>query len=212
MPPPPPIVILDRDGVINHDSPDFIRHADQWHPIAGSLASIARLNRAGYRVALATNQSGIARGYIRLEQLQAIHAKLRDQLAQQGGALDHIALCPHGPQDQCDCRKPKPGLIDQILQLFAPDQAQSPQQLNLWLVGDSLRDLQAGQQRHCKTLLVKTGNGQQTLTQHAQALAQIKPKAIVDDLAAAVDYILYHSVDCDPGSRDSGTDDMNRNV
>lgn len=153
------LAILDRDGVINHDSDDYVRSAEQWRPIDGSIEAIARLHRAGYTVVVATNQSGLARGYFDLDDLEAMHAKLTELVEAQGAQLAAIFYCPHGPEDHCKCRKPLPGLIDAIEAEFNTS-AQSAV-----LVGDSLRDLQAGLAKDCRLILVQTGKGQQTLAQ-----------------------------------------------
>ncbi len=149
-------IILDRDGVINQDSDAYIKSADEWIEIPGSLEAIARLNRAGYQVLVATNQSGLARGLFDLETLSAIHHKMKSALMQHGGELNGIYFCPHGPDDHCGCRKPKPGLLLQI----AADKG-----INLGqaiMVGDSLRDLQAAQAAGSKPVLVLTGKGRKT--------------------------------------------------
>ena len=108
------LVILDRDGVINQDSDAYVKSVDEWIPIPGSAAAIARLHKAGYRVVIATNQSGLARGYFDRTELDAMHAKMTELIEAEGGKLDGIFFCPHGPEDNCGCRKPLPGLIDQI--------------------------------------------------------------------------------------------------
>lgn len=150
------LIILDRDGVINHDSPDFIRTPDQWQPIEGSIAAIAALKKAGYLVAVATNQSGVGRGLYTEETLAAMHARFADLLAQQGEAIDALVYCPHLPTDDCVCRKPRPGMIQQLLTQFGvlPEEAV--------VVGDSLRDLQAGWTCGVSAVLVRTGNGQKS--------------------------------------------------
>lgn len=173
-------IILDRDGVINLDSDDFIKSPHEFVPIPGSLEAIARLNRAGYRVAVATNQSGVARGLYDLATLEAIHAKLTGLLAEAGGELAGIFYCPHGPEDGCDCRKPKPGLMYQIARQFEIDLAGVP------VVGDSLRDLVAGRAVGCVPYLVRTGKGERTLAK-AEGLEGV---AVFDDLAAVVDALL----------------------
>lgn len=131
------LVILDRDGVINVDSEAYIKSPDEWHPIEGSLEAIARLNDAGIQVAIATNQSGIARGYFTEQTLRHIHEKMESALMAYGGYIDQIFYCPHGPNDRCECRKPKPGLLKQALQYFSvlPNEA--------CFVGDSPRDIEA---------------------------------------------------------------------
>lgn len=137
------LAILDRDGVINEDSPAFIKTPAEWKALPGSLEAIARLSQAGWRVVIASNQSGLARGLFDMETLNAIHAKLRIELAQLGGHVDSIFICPHGPHDQCECRKPKPGMFLDIARRYDIDLKQVP------AVGDSLRDLQAAAVAGC---------------------------------------------------------------
>ena len=151
------LVILDRDGVINKDSADFIKSPDEWHPIEGSLEAIAQLNRAGYHVVVATNQSGIARGYFDIEMLHAIHAKMHDALAHVGGFIDAVFYCPHGPKSTCRCRKPKPGMLLEIAQRLNHSLKNVP------CVGDAVRDLQAAMAAQASPVLVRTGKGQHTL-------------------------------------------------
>lgn len=150
-------IILDRDGVINQDSDNYIRTVDEFIPLPGSLEAIAQLNEAGYRVAVATNQSGIDRGYYNLDTLNAMHAKLRASLAALGGRIDLIAYCPHGPDDQCDCRKPKPGLYLEIAERLGVSLAGMP------IIGDSLRDLEAARLVGARPILVRTGKGERTI-------------------------------------------------
>lgn len=150
------LIILDRDGVINHDSEQFIKSPEEWRPIDGSLEAIARLNQWGWRVVVASNQSGIGRGLFGMDTLNAIHDKMVKSLARMGGRLDAIFFCPHKADSTCDCRKPKPGMLLQIAERFNVDLDGVP------LVGDSLRDLQAGEQVGCKPYLVLTGKGQTT--------------------------------------------------
>ena len=174
------MVILDRDGVINHDSDHYIKSVDEWVPIDGSLEAIARLSAAGYLVAVATNQSGLARGYFDRATLDAMHAKLRRLLADHGGRIDGIAFCPHLPVEQCDCRKPRPGLLRQIAEQFALDLA------DCVFVGDSFKDVEAARAVGARPVLVKTGKGLRTLAEHAP----IDGVAIYADLAAFVDDFL----------------------
>lgn len=152
-------IILDRDGVINQDSDAFIKTPDEWIPIPGSLEAIARLCRAGYRMVVATNQSGLARGLFDLETLNSIHAKMEAAIREHGGRLDGIYYCPHGPDDGCSCRKPKPGMLLQIAYDLEIDLNQA------LAVGDSLRDLQAAEAVGAKPVLVLTGKGTKTLEQ-----------------------------------------------
>lgn len=147
------IIILDRDGVINFDSPDFIKSPDEWHAIPGSLAAIAKLNNAGFKVVIASNQSGIARGYFAFETLDKIHQKMQNELAKVSGHLDGIFICPHGPNDNCSCRKPKPGLLEQIQKFFNCSKEE------MLFIGDSPRDLEAAKAFGCDAILVKTGSG-----------------------------------------------------
>ncbi|MDR3101263.1 MAG: D-glycero-beta-D-manno-heptose 1,7-bisphosphate 7-phosphatase [Paraburkholderia sp.] len=151
------LVILDRDGVINVDSDAFIKSADEWIALPGSLEAIARLNQAGYRVAVATNQSGIGRGLFDTTALNEMHVKMQRQAAAVGGRIDAVFFCPHTAQDHCDCRKPKPGMLKMIAERFEIDPAETP------VVGDSLRDLQAGAVLGFPTHLVRTGKGEKTL-------------------------------------------------
>ncbi len=181
------LVILDRDGVINEDSEQYIRSADEWIPISGSIEAIVRLTKAGYKVVIATNQSGLARGYFTLKELSAMHDKLSNLVQLQGGRIDGIYYCPHGPDDNCQCRKPKTGLIDQIFMNFDA----SPNQT--WLIGDSLRDLQAGASSGCNVALVLTGKGvktQATLTNHPEELSGTKDVPVYNNLNSFVEKLL----------------------
>lgn len=173
-------IILDRDGVINFDSDDYIKSLEEFVPIPGSLEAIARLNRAGYKVAVATNQSGVARGFYDLATLTAIHARLTALLAEVGGELAGIFFCPHGPEDDCDCRKPRAGLMFQIADTFGIDLRGVP------VVGDSLRDLVAGRTVGCVPILVRTGKGERTIAK-GEGLEGV---AVYADLAAVVDALL----------------------
>ena len=150
------MIILDRDGVINQDSPEFIKSPAEWLPIPGSLEAIARLNQAGYRVVIASNQSGIARELFDMNILNAIHQKLHASAQQVGGSIDAIFFCPHAAIDNCDCRKPKSGMFEEIAKRFKVSLKGVPN------VGDSLRDLQAGYLSGCAPFLVLTGKGQNT--------------------------------------------------
>jgi D-glycero-D-manno-heptose 1,7-bisphosphate phosphatase len=154
---PPKFVILDRDGVINLDSDHFIKTPDEWIPIAGSLEAIASLNQAGYRVVIASNQSGIGRGLFEMSALNAMHEKMYKALANLGGRVDAIFFCPHTAADGCDCRKPKSGLLEQASERFGIELKGVP------IVGDSLRDLEAGVALGCAPHLVLTGKGTRTL-------------------------------------------------
>ncbi len=153
-------VILDRDGVINYDSEAFIKSPQEWIPLPKSLEAIAVLNRSGFRVVIATNQSGIARGYFDIQMLNRIHDKMHRMVADHGGTIDTIYYCPHGPQDHCKCRKPKTGLLEQ----FASEH--DVQFKNTPFIGDSPRDIQAGIAVGAQPFLVKTGKGTKTLKDH----------------------------------------------
>ena len=177
------LIILDRDGVINEDSDAYIKSPEEFIPIPGSLASIAQLNQAGFTVVVATNQSGIARGYFDLATLRAIHNKLTRLLAKQGAHIDEIFYCPHGPDDNCDCRKPKTGMLKEIVSKYGMYAE------TVISIGDSLRDLQAATALGIKSILVRTGKGRKTesdLPNHP-ALAAIP---VFDNLSAAVSDIL----------------------
>jgi D-glycero-D-manno-heptose 1,7-bisphosphate phosphatase len=152
------LIILDRDGVINHDSDDFIKNPAEWEPIEGSLEAIARLNYAGYRVVVITNQSGIARGLFDVETLNRIHSKMRRMLAQVGGKIEAVMFCPHGPEDDCQCRKPQNGSFVDLAHRLRVNLENVP------AVGDSLRDIQAAMLSKARPILVKTGKGEKTLT------------------------------------------------
>ena len=151
------LVILDRDGVINQDSANFIKNPNEWIPLPGSLEAIASLNQSGFRVALATNQSGVSRGLFDMATLNCIHDKMHRELAHVGGRIDALFYCPHAADDHCACRKPKTGMIEEIGKRFSVE-------LNeVAAVGDSLRDLQAFADAGCQPILVRTGKGEETL-------------------------------------------------
>ena len=173
---PQKLIILDRDGVINFDSDQFIKSPDEWKPIPGSLEAIARLNQWGWRVVVASNQSGVGRGLFGMDTLNAINEKMVKSLAQVGGRLDAIFFCPHSADSTCDCRKPKPGLFRQIAERFNVNLDRVP------AVGDSLRDLQAGVAVGCKPYLVLTGKGMKTRNDPALPEGTL----IYPDLAAVV--------------------------
>ena len=151
------LIILDRDGVINHDSDQFIKAPDEWHPIPGSLEAIARLSHAGYRVAVCTNQSGIGRGLFDMATLNAIHNRMHRALSQVGGRVDAVFFCPHTGEAKCECRKPQPAMMIEAGRRFGADLAAVP------CVGDSLRDLQAADAAGAQPILVLTGKGEKTL-------------------------------------------------
>jgi D-glycero-D-manno-heptose 1,7-bisphosphate phosphatase len=178
-----PLVILDRDGVINFESVDFIKSPEEWHPIPGSLEAIAKLNQAGFLVAIASNQSGVGRGLFDLAMLERIHQKMRDELAKLSAHIDLILFCPHHPDENCECRKPKPKLINDIAAHFKINLKQTP----VTVIGDSLRDLEAAKAVGSDPILVLTGNGKKTRDTLPPDLQHI---AIYKDLAEAVDALL----------------------
>lgn len=182
------LVILDRDGVINEDSDGYIRTLDEWIPVPGSIEAIAHLSRAGYKIGVATNQSGLARGYFDDVTLANMHALLCELVEEAGGQVDAICYCPHGPDEGCRCRKPAPGLLEQIgAELQIPVRG-------AWYVGDTVKDMELALNSGCKPLLVRTGKGKQT---EAKLDAAMRANVtVVDDLVAAAAHILKHdSVD-----------------
>ncbi|MDE1167462.1 MAG: D-glycero-beta-D-manno-heptose 1,7-bisphosphate 7-phosphatase [Pseudomonas sp.] len=174
------LLILDRDGVINQDSDAYIKSVQEWVPIPRSIDAIAQLSKAGWTVAVATNQSGIARGYYDLATLDAMHARLRALVAEQGGEVGLIVYCPHGPDEGCDCRKPKPGMLKTIAAHYQADLA------GVWFVGDSMGDLEAARAVDSQPVLVKTGKGEKTL-------GKVLPEGtlIFEDLAAVARALIH---------------------
>lgn len=182
---PKKVVVLDRDGVINVDSDAFIKTPDEWVALPGSLEAIARLNQAGYRVAIATNQSGIGRGLFDMNALNAMHLKMHRMAAAVGGRIDAVFFCPHTAEDHCECRKPKPGMLKMIAERFEVDPEHTP------VVGDSLRDLQAGAALGFAPHLVLTGKGRMTLDKGGLPEGTI----VHDDLRAfALDFLAAERV------------------
>ena len=147
------LVIMDRDGTINAESTEFIKSPEEWTALPGALEAIARLNHAGWHVVVATNQSGLGRGLFDVASLNAMHAKMHKELAALGGRIDAVFYCPHTPDDNCHCRKPEPGLFEQIGERYGIDLKSVP------VVGDALRDVAAGAAAGCQPNLVLTGNG-----------------------------------------------------
>jgi D-glycero-D-manno-heptose 1,7-bisphosphate phosphatase len=146
------LAILDRDGVINYDSDQYIKSPAEWRPIPGSIEAIARLNQHGYHIAVATNQSGIGRGLVDMTSLNAIHQHMMQALAARGGRIDAVFICPHVPEDRCSCRKPMPGLMLQIAERYGIDNLAS-----VPMVCDTSRDLQAAAAAGCEPHVVRTG-------------------------------------------------------
>ncbi len=175
-------LILDRDGVINQDSDDYIKSPDEWLPIPGSLKAISNANRAGFRVIVVTNQSGLARGMFDINTMNAMHKKLHKKLARVGGRIEAIFFCPHKPDAGCNCRKPKSGMLDEIRK-----------RLNIslekvWYVGDSYTDVQAARAAGAIPILVSTGKGERTLAEDVKN--DLSDVPVYSDLAACVDALL----------------------
>jgi D-glycero-D-manno-heptose 1,7-bisphosphate phosphatase len=175
------LIILDRDGVINEDSPDFIKSVQEWRPLPGSLEAIARLCHAGWRVVVASNQSGIGRKLFDFGALFAMHEKMQRLLAELGGRIDGVFFCPHTPEDHCSCRKPKTGLYEDIARRYQVNLAGVP------AVGDSWRDVESARAAGAKPVLVRTGSGAETIAAHRSDLADV---TIHDDLAAVATALL----------------------
>lgn len=177
------LVILDRDGTINEDSAEFVKTPEEWSALPGALEAIARLNHAGWHVVIASNQSGLGRGLFDVGMLNAIHDKMNRQLAGVGGRVDAVFYCPHAPQDGCHCRKPEPGLFEQIGERFGVDLKDVP------AVGDTERDAVAGAAAGCAAHLVLTGKG---ATYRGRSLPDTFPAGtrVHDDLAAFVEFLV----------------------
>ncbi|MBW9265228.1 MAG: D-glycero-beta-D-manno-heptose 1,7-bisphosphate 7-phosphatase [Candidatus Thiodiazotropha sp. (ex. Lucinisca nassula)] len=175
------LVILDRDGVINQDSDAYIKSPEEWIPIDNSLQAIAKLSRAGYRVFVATNQSGLARGMFDIETLNAIHQKMISAVQTVGGSIEAILFCPHGPDDHCDCRKPKKGLYEEIGQRTQQSLKDVP------VVGDSLRDIQAAISIKASPILVRTGNGEKTVEKLRATYPQVP---VFKDLFSVTEHLI----------------------
>ncbi len=179
------LVILDRDGVINQDSDAYIKSPDEWLPIPGSIDAIARLCAAGYSVVVATNQSGLGRGLFDLDDLEAIHDKMCEIVEAAGGHIAGIYYCPHLPTAGCACRKPAPGLLDAIAKDFCTSLA------GVAFIGDSLKDLQAGVERQCRPILLRTGKGSSYESLLPEDVNEhVRNAQVHDDLASAVDSLL----------------------
>lgn len=177
------LVVLDRDGVLNRDSRDFVKSPDEWVPLPGSIEAAARLSRSGFTVAVATNQSGLARGYFDRRTLSAMHRKLRRLVERAGGRVDRIVVCPHGPDEGCRCRKPNPGLLERLGRHYRVPLDDVP------VVGDSLRDLEAAAAVGARPILVRTGNGQRT---EAALPPELSDTEVFDDLGEVVDALIRY--------------------
>jgi D-glycero-D-manno-heptose 1,7-bisphosphate phosphatase len=181
------LVILDRDGTINEDRDDYVKSVDEWTPVPGALEAIARLNHNGWHTVVASNQSGIGRGLFDMATLNAMHAKMHQMLAKHGGRIDAVFFCPHTPEDGCDCRKPMPGLFRQIGERFAVDLADVP------VVGDVLRDLQAGVAVGCEPHLVRSGKaapGRMSEAQVAELCARLPGTRVHASLDAFAEWLI----------------------
>lgn len=179
----PQAILLDRDGVINFDSPDYILAPEQWHAIPGSLEAIAQLTQAGVSMAIVSNQSAVGRGMMDDKTLDAIHQKMMQAIEDTGGKIQHIAYCPHAPDAQCPCRKPLPGMLLESLQVLSckPESA--------LMIGDSFRDVQAAHAADVPAMLVQSGYGD--ATQILEKSRALSPHILAfPDLAAATAYIL----------------------
>jgi D-glycero-D-manno-heptose 1,7-bisphosphate phosphatase len=178
------LIVLDRDGVINYDSDAYIKSKEEWRPIEGSLEAIARLNHGGYTVVVASNQSGLARDYFQIDGLTEIHQKMDEMLAKLGGRIDAVFYCPHGHDDTCDCRKPKPGMLLEIGRRF------NVSLKDVVFIGDSISDVKAASNANANPMLVRTGKGvkaEKILRSECKSAGSVP---VFDDLAAAVTAIL----------------------
>jgi len=182
------LVILDRDGVINHESPDFIKHPDEWKPIKGSLEAITRLSQAGYDIVVITNQSGVGRGLFSADTLGEIHVRMIDHVQQHGGKIQSILFCPHHPDDYCDCRKPLTGMYDELASRLNLNFG------NVFSVGDSIRDLQAAKSAGARPVLVKTGNGKKSLKKINAKLPELKEAFIFENLAEFANALIKNEI------------------
>jgi D-glycero-D-manno-heptose 1,7-bisphosphate phosphatase len=181
------LVVLDRDGVINRDSDDYIKSPDEWEPIPGSLEAIARLCRDDYKVVIATNQSGVGRGMFSMDTLNKIHVRMLEAVREKGGEIEAVFFCPHTPEDRCSCRKPRPGMLLEIQERLKASLAGVP------MVGDALRDVEAAQAVNGLPVLLRTGKGSRTID--ALSAEEVRDRLmhvpIFDDLSAFVDALLY---------------------
>lgn len=175
------LIILDRDGVINQDSDEYVKSVDEWMPLSGSIEAIAMLSKAGYEIHIATNQSGLARGYFTAETLNAMHRKMLGLIEAAGGRIKSVKYCPHGPDDRCKCRKPDSGMFQEIATELGLESLKGS-----YTVGDSARDLYAGSKLQSSPILVKTGKGERTI-----AKGDIPTETLIfSDLAAFARHIL----------------------
>jgi len=179
------LVILDRDGTINHERDDYIKSSEEWVPLPGAMEAVARLNHAGWHVVVATNQSGIGRGLFDMAALNAMHAKMHQILARHGARVDAVFFCPHTPEDQCSCRKPQPGLFNMIGERFGVSLDGVP------MVGDLPRDVLAAQSVGCEPHLVRTGQAATMTEAELVALRrQVPDLTIHPDLSSFADFVI----------------------
>ena len=181
----PRLVILGRDGILNIYREDHVKSPDEWEPIPNALEAVARLNHAGWHTVVATNQSGIGRGMIDMASINTVHQRMMQRLAEAGGRLDAVFFCPHTPEDDCDCRKPRPGLMKQIAQRYGIELRTVP------MVADTLRDLQAAHAAGCEPHLVRTGRAAAlTDKQVVEIVQQVPMTEVHDSLGEFVDFLL----------------------
>jgi D-glycero-D-manno-heptose 1,7-bisphosphate phosphatase len=191
------LVILGRDGILNEYREGHVAAPEEWQPVPGAMEAVARINHAGWHVVVATNQSGIGRGMIDMSAVNAVHAHMNRELMVQGGRIDAVFFCPHTPEDECDCRKPKPGLMLEIGRRYGLDLAQVP------MVADTVRDLLAAQAAGCEPHLVLSGRAQGLADEPMQQmLAQVPSTRVHADLGAFADFLLArdHNFDSSVGS------------
>lgn len=189
------LVILGRDGILNEFREGHVTEPEEWRPVEGALEAVARINHAGWHVVVATNQSGIGRGMIDMAAVNAVHARMHQLLQAQGGRIDAVFYCPHTPEDDCDCRKPKPGLLQDIGRRYATPLEGVP------MVGDTLRDLQAAVAAGCEPHLVLSGRANSLQgAQLEQLLAQVPQARVHGSLGAFADFLLARDEIQDSGS------------
>ncbi len=189
------LIILGRDGILNHYRDDHVKAADEWRPIDGALEAVARLNHAGWHAVVATNQSGIGRGMIDMASVNAVHAHMMRLMQVAGGRIDAVFFCPHTPEDLCDCRKPAPGMMRDIGTRYGIDLAPVP------MVADTLRDLQAAQAAGCEPHLVLSGRAAGLgAEQVQQILSQVPGATAHDDLGAFADHLMQRDHVADSSS------------
>ena len=182
---PVKLIILGRDGILNLYRDDHVKSPEEWVPIPGALEAVARLNHAGWHTVVATNQAGIGRGMIDMASINAVHQRMMQRLAEVGGRVDAVFFCPHTPEDNCDCRKPKPGLMNQIAQRYGIEPRTVP------MVVDTLRDLQAARAAGCEPHLVRTGRAVAlTDAQVVEIVQQVPATEVHDDLSDFADFLL----------------------